>query len=336
MSKFVLLWRWWWVGCAFLWLLCWKVQLAHGFMPVAVQLKALAFQIAAIGRPDIVGREEFVAVEVGSGWRTAPARATSLLSTTPDLLNRELPFCHTAADLSRRYGASTCGASYQEATDLRYFWSTESTEYLWRIETGELVLWSPEVPEDRPTERGHLYITEVNWAGSYLGESSNSNDEWIELYNPTGTPWSLQGVTLTNVRRSHGSYTFSANAWIPAYGYVVLARVKGQSTTLLYPANVYDTSLSLSNTEAGIQLFSATGELLDQTPSGEWQAGLNDTTGLKRASAQRDMNQLSEELSEGWSSWGTCTDAARCILPSEWQTVTGEQNLATPWQASLY
>lgn len=199
--------------------------------------------------------------------------------------------------------------------------------------------WSPwpawETAPHRP-QPGELFISEVNWAGSYRGTQSLTTDEWIELYNATADPLLLDGSQLHGVLSSQEALALPASAIVPPFGYWILGRLASGSSVLSRDPDWVVPSLRLNNEQSGLVLKSSDGTVLDAIPSGAWQAGTNDTAHGKRASAQRFFDDTAPTTA--WSSWGSCLqiDSQCGTTPIVWLDpdaigFTG----ATPWAASL-
>jgi uncharacterized repeat protein (TIGR01451 family) len=84
-----------------------------------------------------------------------------------------------------------------------------------------------------------VVISEIAWGGT----STDSADEWIELYNPTSSAINLAGWTLTS---SDGSPSINLSGTIPALGYFLL-EVDDDFTVPALPADlIYSGGLSNS------------------------------------------------------------------------------------------
>jgi len=119
-----------------------------------------------------------------------------------------------------------------------------------------------------------LVINEVGWAGT----AADSNDEWVELYNPgsldinLSAGWYLDG---TNYYYSSGNFDIALSGTIPAGGYFVLAENNKvfQDTTII---DQTDSSLSLLNSYQILELISPSYTEVDTANySGDynWPAG---------------------------------------------------------------
>ena len=81
----------------------------------------------------------------------------------------------------------------------------------------------PPTPTPARTAPLTVVINEVAWAGT----QSSSNDEWIELYNPSSQAVLLDGWTL---KAADGSPNISLSGTIPAGGYFLLERTDEDTT----------------------------------------------------------------------------------------------------------
>jgi hypothetical protein len=118
-----------------------------------------------------------------------------------------------------------------------------------------------------------VVINEVAWAGTL----ADSEDEWIELYNPGSTAINLIDWTL---KSTTGDPTIHLNGVIAAQGYYLLRSNSGPTPTPVTPFPVdffadqfYDGNLS--NSGEILQLISPAGVLVDTANSdgGSWTAG---------------------------------------------------------------
>ena len=123
-----------------------------------------------------------------------------------------------------------------------------------------------------PTGARTIVINEIAWAGTL----SSSDDEWIELYNP-----SSQDVNLTNwnLRSSDGSPDIKAefkDIILKSGAYLLLERTDDDPTNV--PANVIYTG-SFNNNGEVLSLYDPNGYVVDSANSngGMWPAGIAST-----------------------------------------------------------
>jgi beta-lactamase superfamily II metal-dependent hydrolase len=110
-----------------------------------------------------------------------------------------------------------------------------------------------------------VVINEVAWAGS----SASAYDEWIELYNTTGSAINLTGWKIVD---DNGAQTYNLSGTIPANGYYLIERsVNVTSVT----GDITIAGVSLANTGDTLELQNASGTRVDivNTGGGSWFAG---------------------------------------------------------------
>lgn len=150
-----------------------------------------------------------------------------------------------------------------------------------------------------PTAPLTVVISEVAWAGT----KASSDDEWIELYNPT-----TKDVNLTNwnLRSSDGSPNIKAefkDIVIGAGDYLLLERTDDDVTDV--PADVIYTG-SLSNSGEILRLYDPNGYLVDTANSngGAWPAGISSTF----SSMQRSV--IATDSDYTWVTYDATKDTA--------------------------
>lgn len=151
-----------------------------------------------------------------------------------------------------------------------------------------------------PTSTRSVVINEIAWSGTKASES----DEWIELYNTTGSPINLTGWVL---KSDDNSPTISLTGQtIAANGYLLLARKSGTFRDIT-PSIIYGESNSaLLNSGEVLRLKNAAGTDIDVANSysgfgfTKWAAG---TASPNYASMERGAYALNH--------------------PSEWVTYAG-------------
>lgn len=108
-------------------------------------------------------------------------------------------------------------------------------------------------PSPTATPLRTVLINEVGWMGT---SSSNTGDEWVELYGPPNmdlTGWRLVGGDLSP------NITLSGST--DANGFFVIA--SNNSVFLSFTYGQVDSSLVIENTEESLQLFDDNGVLID-------------------------------------------------------------------------
>ena len=137
-----------------------------------------------------------------------------------------------------------------------------------------------------PAEKGDLIVTEIAW----MGTEANYRDEWVELYNKTGSTiylggWSIYGASsgeCLNFSSADGSQTTK----IEPYSYLVYGAHKDdvKSETGVNLVDIWDSTVSLNNSSPGkLVLYDSsncTGAVVDTAnqADGPWFAGDNSET----------------------------------------------------------
>lgn len=122
---------------------------------------------------------------------------------------------------------------------------------------------------------GDVVISEIAW----MGTTNSSDDEWIELYNPTATDVDVTGWTLA---ASDGTPSIVLSGTVPALGYFLLERTDDTSVTDATADQIY--TGALSNSGEDLELRDGGGTLIDVAD--DWHAGDNTTKAtMERISA---------------------------------------------------
>lgn len=105
----------------------------------------------------------------------------------------------------------------------------------------------------------------------YDTPGTDSDEEWIELYNPTTQAVNISGYAIVDNNGSGASYTFPTGSSIEAESYFTVA-VKQTGFNALYSADAhqYGSIPSLNNTGDALVLKDATGTTIDQVA---WEGG---------------------------------------------------------------
>lgn len=116
---------------------------------------------------------------------------------------------------------------------------------------------------------GSVVINEIAWAGS----TDNSNDEWIELYNPGSQSVDLAGWYIEDDYVDR--YTIVAGT-IPAHGYFLIEDAESVVSNVTADALI---GLSLANSGDSLVLKDASNAPIDSVNAngGAWYAGNNTT-----------------------------------------------------------
>jgi phosphatidylserine/phosphatidylglycerophosphate/cardiolipin synthase-like enzyme len=113
-------------------------------------------------------------------------------------------------------------------------------------------------------ENPNVVISEIAW----MGTAKSYSDEWIELYNNSGTDVVLDGWQLN---AADGAPAITLTGTIPANGYFLLEKTDDQSISNIPADLIY--SGSLGNTAEHLKLTDATGAVIDEVDT--WYAGDN-------------------------------------------------------------
>ncbi len=134
-----------------------------------------------------------------------------------------------------------------------------------------------------------VVINEIAWAGS----ADNALDEWIELYNNTGTT-----IDITNwkIEDDGGAQLYTLSGTIPAHGYFLL---ESRETATSISADQVR-SLSLSNGGDSEILKDNNNNVIDTVNSGSvaWFAG----SATSHATMERISTTTSGDISSNWQS----------------------------------
>lgn len=190
---------------------------------------------------------------------------------------------------------------------------------------------SPSVSPSPTPGPGDVVINEVMWMGS----TGSTADEWIELRNMTGNSVSLTGWKIQNAGTNGANADISLTGSIPANGFWLLGNFSTDHASSKISNSISedqeDNSVSLDNTP-GEQLTLRDGAsvLIDQTPSGSWPAGENNTGQDTHKSMERNNVPGVGTVS---TNWHTCIDDA-CNDGTYWDDNNGN-NYGTPKATNL-
>ena len=135
---------------------------------------------------------------------------------------------------------------------------------------------------------GDVVITEVAW----MGTTGSTSNEWIELYNTTGSSISLASWTLKAVDLTP-SVTLSGS--IGAYSYYLLERTDDNSVPGIAADKIYTGALGDGGEQ--LELRDASNNVIDTAnQNGAWFAG----TTTNRATMSRTNVNLSGTSSANW------------------------------------
>lgn len=312
---------WWMFGVAALWGLFFQVRATLSFSPPKIMMREMSFYTST-GQSSQVYQYTFLP----ANWYQAPQVITD--EPEKEVLERKLPYCHSFQEHDQHITESAC--SHQDTQ--KFFWG-KPEEYVWRNGNKEIRLIPDTSSARAPSTFHDLIISEVSWAGSYDKENSLPTDEWLELYNPTEQVWNLRGLRIEGVRSNGAVLVMQQDHYVGPYSYFIIGKSTGSQTLLRFEPDSVFSTLTISNNRAGIRMLSADGNILDEVPTGEWEAGTNDTGHFQRATAQRHLSKPTSD----WSSWFMCSlQQSSCWDTSIGWKENSHHTLGSPWQASLY
>jgi len=127
---------------------------------------------------------------------------------------------------------------------------------------------------------GSISINEVGWMGTIV----SPNDEWIELYNNTQSPITLDGWQLTS---QDGTPKIILSGIIPVNGFYLLERTNDETVPNVPADKVY--TGALGNNGEHLTLYNNLNDVIDEIDcSAGWIGGDNTT------------KQTMEKISTGW------------------------------------
>lgn len=157
-----------------------------------------------------------------------------------------------------------------------------------------------------------ILINEVFWSGSSLSTA----DEWVELYNNTGSPIDLTGWTLEGA--GSGSDAVELSGSLDSGSYFLLTNYSTDKSNISDSiiSDQVDSSISLNNSGEQLILKDVHGKVIDLTPVEAWVAGDND---INKVSMQR-IATLGDG-SDG-SNWSSCSNLL-CNSGTYWDIDNG-------------
>src|SRR5262245_29792385 len=131
-----------------------------------------------------------------------------------------------------------------------------------------------------------VVLNEIAW----MGTTTDANDEWMELYNPTGAPINLTGWTLV---AADGTPNVALSGTIPAHGYFLLERTDDNSVPGVAADQIY--TGALGNAREVLSLRDATATPQDSVDA--CSAGNNTT----KATMQRVGPVVAGTAASNWT-----------------------------------
>ncbi|MCZ2127954.1 MAG: DUF11 domain-containing protein [Anaerolineales bacterium] len=124
-----------------------------------------------------------------------------------------------------------------------------------------------------PSALRSVIINEVAWAGT---SSALSDDEWIELYNPTNFAVNITGWTL---KAADGTPSITLSGSIPAHGFFLLEQGDDHTVSDIAADQIY--SGTMSNSGESLVLRDGANAIIDTANGngGMWPAGSASTYG---------------------------------------------------------
>ncbi len=103
-----------------------------------------------------------------------------------------------------------------------------------------------EIKRAKADSADHLVINEIGIDS--ISGSGGSEDDWVELYNPTDGAISLNGWSIQKISNSGGTFSkLNLSGSIPAHGYFLIVRNQSSSTASFIPPADVSGSMSLAN-----------------------------------------------------------------------------------------
>jgi len=159
-------------------------------------------------------------------------------------------------------------------------------------------------PEGDTAALRDVVISEINWYGT----SDTSADEWIELRNVSGGTLNLSGWTIDGASTGSNAITIDSGTVLADGAFLVIGRLQGndadgERTSLTGVSNVQIQLLSLSNDGEVLSLRDVDGNLVDETPSGAWPAGVPQP--YYRSMERNDSAYGDGTSAAEWHTWRT-------------------------------
>jgi len=165
----------------------------------------------------------------------------------------------------------------------------------------------------RASSAPSVIVNEVAWGGT----EASAFDEWIELYNVTGKPQSLEGWTLV---ASDGSPDIQLSGEIPAYGYFVIERTD-DDTIRDRPAELITSFGSgLNNNGEQLNLIDPAGDLID-TANGNGGPWPNEDTGA--SPTYRSMERIDPRAMDLDTHWQSNDRSLTCGQDADGNPLNG-------------
>ncbi|MCH8741335.1 lamin tail domain-containing protein [Patescibacteria group bacterium] len=133
-----------------------------------------------------------------------------------------------------------------------------------------------------------IVINEIAW----MGTEAAYQDEWIELYNNTGSPLNLDGWML---KATDSIPEINLAGTVPANGFYLLERTDDTTLPDIAADQIY--TGAMSNNGEYLQLFNSQNNLIDEVNASEdWPAGDNAT----KQTMERTNSNILGTVPENW------------------------------------
>ncbi|WP_169237483.1 lamin tail domain-containing protein [Candidatus Roseilinea sp. NK_OTU-006] len=161
------------------------------------------------------------------------------------------------------------------------------------------------------TSAGAVVINEVAWGGT----AANAAHEWIELYNTTDQPISLDGWQLVS---SDGGPSITLSGIIPVFGYYLIERGTDQAISDTPADWVGNFGSGLSNSGEILTLTTPLGQVIDTANGngGAWPAGSS-------GAGYRSMERIDPAAPDTDANWASNDGLTRNGLDASGNPING-------------
>jgi beta-lactamase superfamily II metal-dependent hydrolase len=151
-------------------------------------------------------------------------------------------------------------------------------------------------PTPTPSFYNQVIFNEIAW----MGTSYNTADEWIELFNPTGSNVNVSGWYITD---TSGMITaIGGGSSIASGAFFLLEKADDNTVSDIAADQIWTTTGSLSNTAETLSLFNASSELVDRLNcSSGWYAGYSAI--YFKVTMERKYGLSDSNDPDNWSDW---------------------------------
>lgn len=163
-----------------------------------------------------------------------------------------------------------------------------------------------------------VIINEVAW----MGTTTSANDEWIELYNNTENPITLDGWAL---KSADGTPEIELTGAIPANGFYLLERTNDDTVPGISADKIY--TGALNNNGELLKLYDASNNIIDTVDcANAWLTGDNTTkqTMERISSAEWQISENPGGTPKSRDSAGVAAEANAGQIPPETLQVPAE------------